>query len=68
MKNYGKVTEYNGKYGNIKGIDGIDYTLLDKNIIDNELKVNDNVEFESDTYKTVDVEVNMARFVKVLKK
>ena len=33
MKNYGKVVKYNGLYGNIKGVDGIDYVLLDKNLI-----------------------------------
>ena len=28
MKNYGKVMEYNGVYGIIKGIDGIDYKSI----------------------------------------
>ena len=68
MKNYGKVTKYNGLYGSIKGIDGIDYILLDKNLVDGEVNVQDNVEFESELYKTPEVEVQMAMFVKSLTK
>lgn len=68
MKNYGKITEYNGAYGNIKGIDGKDYKLLDKNLIDKNATRLDNVEFENETIKTPEVEVNIAKFVKVLKK
>lgn len=68
MKKYGKVTKYNGVYGNIKSIDGMNYKLLDKNIIDQSIKTSDNVEFEHDTIKTPEVEVNIARFVKILRK
>lgn len=68
MKNYGKVINYNGVYGNIKGVDGIDYTLLDKNVIDKDIKELDNVEFEKEYFKTPEIEINIARFVKLLKK
>lgn len=68
MKNYGKVTKYNGLYGNIKGVDGVDYILLDKNLVDTNISVSDNVEFESEVYQTPEVEVNMALFVKSLTK
>lgn len=70
MKNYGKVTRYEGISGNIKGNDGNDYLLLDKNIIPKgtEIRENDNVEFESEHYKTPEIEMNIATFVKVLKK
>lgn len=68
MKNYGKVMEYNGVYGNIKGIDGIDYKLLDKNIMDKNIEILDNVEFEKEIFKTPETEIYIARFVKVLKK
>ena len=64
MKEYGKVEEYNGVYGTIKGNDGIDYTLLDKNIIDENVQENVEVEFEKDNYRTVETEVNIARFVR----
>ena len=67
MKIYGKVIEYNGVYGIIKGVDGIDYKLLDKNIIDKNISVSDNVVFECERFKTCEVIVNIARFVKILK-
>lgn len=68
MKNYGKITKYNGVYGNIKGIDGNNYVLLDKHLLDRDVNVLDNVEFESELYKTPEVEVQMATFVKSLSK
>lgn len=68
MKNYGKITKYNGLYGNIKGVDGVDYVLLDKNLVDPNVDVLDNVEFESELYQTPEVEVPMAMFVKSLTK
>lgn len=68
MKNYGKVMQYNGVYGNIKGIDGVDYKLLDKNVVDKNIKLSDNVEFEKEIFKTPETEINIARFVKLLKK
>lgn len=68
MKNYGKVTKFNGLYGSIKGVDGVDYVLLDKNLVDTDIKLYDNVEFEPELYQTPEVEVQMARFVKSLTK
>lgn len=68
MKNYGKVTEYNGLFGNIKGVDGVDYVLLDKNLVDKDVNVLDNVEFEPEVFQTPEVKVQMARFVKSLTK
>lgn len=65
---YGKVIKYNGVYGNIKGIDGKNYTLLDKNIMDSKIKEGDDVEFEKEFFKTLEVEIYLARFVKLLKK
>lgn len=68
MKNYGKVIKYNGLYGQIKSIDGNSYTLLDKNIVDKDIKESDNVEFESEAHKTPEVDLNVAKFVRTLKK
>ena len=68
MKNYGKVTRYNGVYGEIESVDGNNYTLLDKNVIDKDLKVLDDVEFESEVHKTPEIEMHVARFVRTLKK
>lgn len=70
MKLNGKITNYQGIAGNIKGVDGKDYILLDKNLVDKNEKVkeNDNVQFEPEYFKTPEVEINMAMFVKTLKK
>ena len=59
---------YNGMSGTIKGIDGKSYLLLDKNLIDKDLNEFDNVQFESENYVTDEVDVELARFVKVLRK
>lgn len=67
-KSYGKVTYYNGVYGNIKDTEGTDYDLLDKNVIDKDIKQSDIVEFEKDEIETPEVEVKIARFVRILKK
>lgn len=67
-KKYGKVVGYNGLSGTIKGVDGKKYLLLDKNLIDKNVEVYDNVMFDAEYYKTVEAEINLARFVKVLKK
>lgn len=68
LKKYGKVMTYNGMSGTIKGIDGKSYLLLDKNLIDKDLNEFDNVQFESENYVTDEVDVELARFVKVLRK
>jgi len=68
MKNYGKVKEYNGVYGEIEGQDGKSYTLLDKNIISESVEKSDEVEFETEAYKTSEIEMNIAEHVRVLKK
>jgi hypothetical protein len=68
LKKYGKVMTYNGMSGTIKGVDGKSYLLLDKNLIDKDLNEFDNVQFESENYVTDEVDVELARFVKVLRK
>ena len=67
MKNYGKVLEYNGVYGKVKGVDGNVYILLDKNIIDEEIKESDDVEFDSEVLETTEITLSLARHVKVLR-
>lgn len=69
MKNYGKIIKYNGVYGEIMGNDGSKYSLLDKDIIgDKNCLENELVEFEPESFKTPEVEINVARLVRVLKK
>ena len=67
MKEYGKIKNYNGVYGAIMGEDGINYTLLDRNVLDENIKAGDIVEFEKENIKREEVELNIARFVKVKK-
>ena len=68
MKKYGKVTDYNGLAGTIVGVDSRKYVLLDKNLLDKNLNTFDNVEFESEKFNTPEIDIEIARFVKVLKK
>ncbi len=68
IKKYGKVMSFNGLNGTIKGVDGKSYLLLDKNLIDKDLVTFDNVQFESERFATDEVDVEVARFVKVLRK
>ena len=65
MKCYGIVIEYNGVYGIIKGIDEKDYTLLDKNVIDQNIKKGDHVIFEVEEVNKFGNVTNIARFVKL---
>ena len=70
MKIFGKINNYNGVYGQILGDDGLKYTLLDVNILDDSLKdvdINKKVEFEPEYIKRDEFEANMAHFVKVIK-
>ena len=64
MKNFGKVINYDGVYGKIKSIDDKEYILLDKNLIDKDIKESDNVQFESEKFQSIEVDVNVARLVR----
>ena len=70
MKNYGIVTEYNGFYGNIKGVDAIDYRFLKEDIVkkDETFEKNKHVEFESQKITKQDFTFYRANYVKVLQK
>ena len=68
MKTYGKVIEYDGYNGYIKGIDGNEYLLMESEIVGNELKSDDNVSFEPDVFETPEYKENVARFVRKLEK
>lgn len=69
MKIYGKVTDYNGDTGNIIGVDGKEYLVLEKDILDNEkIQKNSAVIFTSEIFETPEYSRNIARFVKILKR
>ncbi len=69
MRTFGKVKEYNGYNGYIKGIDGKDYVIIpnEVNPVD-KLKINDNVHFEPETFETLETKAEVARFIKKLEK
>ena len=69
MKTFGKISEFDGYNGYIKGIDGKDYLLMQKEITPpEELRVDDKVCFEPDYFETVETKEDIARFVKRLDK
>ncbi len=67
MKQFGKVVAFNGFNGFIKGIDGKDYLIINHEIMD-EIKLNDNVYFEPDNYKSTEIDQDIARFIRPIKK
>lgn len=68
MKSYGKIVDYNGMYGHIKSVDGKNYIVLDKDMLESNLNVADYVEFVGENYNTVETNIDIARFVKKLEK
>lgn len=68
MKNNGVVQDYNGYYGCILDERGNVYQMLEKDVIDKDVAVNDNVQFIGEVKREEEVSVSMARFVRVLKK
>lgn len=68
MKTYGKVVDFDGIYGHIKSVDGENYIVLDKDMLTNNLKQSDYVEFIAEHYNTIETNINIARFVKKIDK
>lgn len=68
MKNNGVVQDYNGYYGSILDEMGNVYQMLEKDVIDKDVTVNDNVQFIGEVKREEEVSISMARFVRVLKK
>lgn len=66
MKTYGKVVDYDGFYGHIRAVDGQNYIVLDKDMVESNLKQSDYVEFVAEQFDTVETNINIARFVKRL--
>lgn len=67
---YGRVIEYDGYNGTIKGEDGNTYIVRDKDIIGKRmLNSNDQVKFDKEFISNLEIDdVYIARFVKILKK
>lgn len=65
MQEIGKVTEYNGYYGKIVGLDNREYLFLKNQIMTGE-KINplDDVSFVPENYLNGKFKENIARFIK----
>lgn len=70
MKNYGIVSEYNGYFGTIKGIDNIDYKFIKEDLLEDTEKnvVNKFVEFEPQIIKKTDFNFYRANYIKFFQK
>ena len=68
MKQYGKVTDFNGYNGFIKGIDGKDYLILKHELLSGDISLNEIVYFEPDIYESSEIRQDIARFIKPLRK
>lgn len=66
MKMYGRVISFDGFFGKIIGIDNHEYLILKNEVIGN-LKENDFVVFEGETFKEYELSKNIARFITVIK-
>lgn len=67
MKTFGKIKNFNGYNGLIRGIDGKDYILMRKEVYSKDnLQEDDHVYFEIDHKETPEISENIARFVKKL--
>lgn len=66
MIKIGKLIEYDENIGTILDDEGIEHLVLKKDIICDELKVNDYVKFDSETIITSENERKIARFINKL--
>ena len=69
MKDYGKVVEFDGYVGKIVDNNGKEFLLLKEELLTEEvLNKGDLVSFNPEKYEADEVQKNIARFVRVLKK
>ena len=66
--NYGKIVEFDGNTGSIIDLNSDNYLLLSHELKDKKLNLNDYVIFKAEEFKTPEINENVARFVKKLKK
>ena len=64
MKQIGKIIEFDGFSGILINNDGIKHIFTNDDLLTNEIKPNDIVLFESELYKTIEIEIYIARFIK----
>jgi hypothetical protein len=64
MKQIGKVIEFDGFSGALVSKDGIKHIFSNSDLTSKDLKINDLVTFDSELYKTIEIELYIARYVK----
>ena len=64
QKVIGKIIEFDGMSGTLVDRDRNEYIFTYGDLESKDLKVGDIVVFEKEVYKTIDVEINLARFIK----
>lgn len=62
----GILVEYDDNIGIIKDKDNVEYIVLKKDIMCDDLKINDLVKFESEVVITSEEDKNIARFINKL--
>jgi len=68
MIKLGKLIEFDNNYGTIIDENGNKYIVLKKDILSDNIKINDIVKFNAETLKTSLEDRNVARFVKKIEK
>ena len=59
----GKIADYNGVSGIIIDKEKVKYVFTSKDLLDKEINTGDIVSFEPELYKTVEIKINLARFI-----
>ena len=68
MKSIGKIIDFNGYNGSLIDNDKQEHIFTSDDLISKEIKKNDIVSFDSELFKTVDIELYIARFIKKIEK
>ena len=68
MKQVGKVIDYNGVSGFIVDENKTKYIFTTKDLMDKSIQTGDIVHFEPELYKTVEIKLNLARFISKVNK
>ena len=64
QKVIGKIIEFDGMSGTLVDRDKNEYIFTHGDLENKDLKVGDIVVFEKELFKTIDVQLNLARFIK----
>lgn len=68
MQSVGKIIEFDGYHGTLIDENNNEHIFSKDDLITKEVNIHDIVSFESEIFKTVDIELHIARFVRTIKK